>query len=256
MARSVPRSCDSSHASNSSSDEAASPVQVRAILANGRGNDALQQPIPRDFLPGHPKALNGIASRAFGLGLALGISLLGTLLLLFSRTSYHPAWRGPFFFSCLSLFHFLEFYMTASYNTRFANTEAFLLSSNGSAYNLAHSAALAETLLTAIFAPAWQARWSSAWSIPLGLGLVVLGQGVRSAAMRCAGENFNHTVQTRRSARHELVTGGVYAWCRHPSYFGFFWWGLGTQMVLGNVVCFVAYAVVLWLFFSHRIRSE
>lgn len=70
-----------------------------------------------------------------------------------------------------------------------------------------------------------------------------------------AGSNFNHLVQKEKKAGHVLVTGGVYRYLRHPSYFGFFWWGLGTQVVLGNAVCLVGYAVVLWRFFRRRIES-
>lgn len=43
---------------------------------------------------------------------------------------------------------------------------------------------------------------------------------------------------------------------RHPSYFGFFWWGIGTQLVCGNTLCLLAYAGVLWKFFSSRIKGE
>ena len=43
---------------------------------------------------------------------------------------------------------------------------------------------------------------------------------------------------------------------RHPSYFGFFWWGIGTQLVCGNTLCLAGYAVVLWRFFSRRIEGE
>ena len=85
---------------------------------------------------------------------------------------------------------------------------------------------------------------------------MLAGQGVRSVAMAQAGTNFNHTVQSQRTRGHELVTKGVYAVLRHPSYFGFFWWGLGSQLVLGNVVCLVCYAVVLWRFFNRRIEGE
>lgn len=90
----------------------------------------------------------------------------------------------------------------------------------------------------------------------LGLILVVIGQVVRSAAMVQAGPSFNHIVQQTQKQEHILVTTGIYGKLRHPSYFGFFWWGLGTQLVMGNVVCFVAYAAVLWKFFSARIRHE
>lgn len=90
----------------------------------------------------------------------------------------------------------------------------------------------------------------------LGLLLVVIGQVVRSAAMVQAGPSFNHIVQQTQKQEHILVTTGIYGKLRHPSYFGFFWWGLGTQLVMGNVVCFVGYAAVLWKFFSARIRHE
>jgi protein-S-isoprenylcysteine O-methyltransferase len=86
--------------------------------------------------------------------------------------------------------------------------------------------------------------------------MVAVGQTVRTAAMVQAGESFNHMVQTRRRDTHKLVTGGIYGWLRHPSYFGFYWWGVGGQLVLGNWVSLAAYTVVLWLFFINRIKSE
>lgn len=74
--------------------------------------------------------------------------------------------------------------------------------------------------------------------------------------MARAGSNFNHIVQKEKHAGHRLVTDGVYAYLRHPSYFGFFWWSMGTQLVLGNVVCLVGFAVVLGRFFRRRVRRE
>ncbi|KAI4263175.1 MAG: hypothetical protein L6R42_001666 [Xanthoria sp. 1 TBL-2021] len=74
--------------------------------------------------------------------------------------------------------------------------------------------------------------------------------------MAQAGTNFNHLVQSKKKEGHVLVTNGIYGWLRHPSYFGFFWWGLGTQLITGNLVCLVGYAVVLWRFFSLRIKKS
>ncbi|KAG5930983.1 hypothetical protein E4U53_002012 [Claviceps sorghi] len=93
-------------------------------------------------------------------------------------------------------------------------------------------------------------------SLLLGLAMVLAGQLVRSSAMLHAGTSFNHTVQTRKAPSHTLVTTGIYALVRHPSYFGFFYWGLGTQLVLGNTLCFLGYAFVLWRFFRSRVRVE
>jgi protein-S-isoprenylcysteine O-methyltransferase len=42
---------------------------------------------------------------------------------------------------------------------------------------------------------------------------------------------------------------------RHPSYAGFFYWALGTQLVLQNPVSSIAYVFVLWKFFSRRIKG-
>jgi len=42
---------------------------------------------------------------------------------------------------------------------------------------------------------------------------------------------------------------------RHPSYAGFFAWALGTQILLGNPIGTVVFAVVLWRFFSQRIAG-
>ncbi|KAJ5280680.1 hypothetical protein N7478_006052 [Penicillium angulare] len=216
--------------------------------------------------PNGSKSLSGISLRAFLLGTSLGLASAVTLFLtIFTNTGF---WRVPFFIASLSLFHFLEFYVTATYNTSAADVTAFLLSSNGWAYNVAHGAAMVECIVAHYFWPGQSALGKMiAVTVPfygpavsplliLGLGLVLLGQVVRTFAMAQAASNFNHHVQSEHRQGHVLVTHGLYQFLRHPSYFGFFWWGLGTQLVLGNVVCFVGYSLVLWKFFYTRIERE
>jgi protein-S-isoprenylcysteine O-methyltransferase len=179
-------------------------------------------------------------------------------------------WRAPFFIATLALFHYLEFDSTARFNPSDAKVSSFLLSANGSAYNTAHAAAFTELLvrhwLHSAFKPSWLRlpfeipalfpSVPSAVPVSIGLTLLILGQYVRTAAMAEAGKSFNHIVQSTKKDGHVLVTSGVYAFSRHPSYFGFFWWGLGTQLVLSNAICFAAYALVLWKFFANRIQSR
>lgn len=224
-------------------------------------------PVDPAYLPGGKKSLPGISIRAFGLGFVLGTSFVVTVQL-----AYHgfALWRAPFFVATLAVFHYLEFDSTARFNPPDAKVSSFLLSANGSAYNIAHTAALTELLirswLQSDFKPSWlrfhfelPALFPSIpMAIPVGIGiiLVIIGQYVRTAAMAEAGQSFNHIVQSTKKADHVLVTTGIYSFSRHPSYFGFFWWGLGTQLVLGNHVCFPAYAVVLWRFFQNRIISK
>ncbi|KAJ5758959.1 hypothetical protein N7520_006115 [Penicillium odoratum] len=215
--------------------------------------------------PKGTKSLSGISLRAFLLGSSLGLT--GTLTILLCTVFPTPLWRVPFFIASLSLFHFLEFYITATYNPRAADVKAFLLSSNGWAYNVAHGSAVVECIVAHVFWPEQSALgrmfsvgpvYGSSVSVLLVVGLLLtgVGQAVRSFAMSQAASNFNHHVQSEHKRDHVLVTHGLYRFLRHPSYFGFFWWGLGTQLVLGNMVCFVAYSLVLWKFFSTRIKRE
>ncbi len=241
------------------------PIQQIIAVGIGRSSDSEDlhySPNGRDFwfekpyFPGQPKSLSGIATRAFCLGLLLSASIICFVYLLFFTAS--PFWRPPFFFAALALFHFLEFWTTARYNTRAAQVGSFLISQNGSAYQLSHAAASFECLITTLFFPNrhWVPPTLARFLVLVGFALVIIGQIIRSAAMIQAGSNFNHLVQYQKSREHQLVTTGVYGYLRHPSYFGFFWWALGTQLVLGNVVCLVGYVAVLWKFFSKRILGK
>ena len=213
--------------------------------------------------------LAAVSLRAFLLGTTVGTSFLCTVYL--AIISHSPFWRLPAFLGTLSLFHFLEYYITAAYNPSAAGVSAFLLSQNGSAYNVAHTLAFLECTLhcyfrphSAFMAPSSYLRKVSSSAeggvphsatIPLVIGftMLVMGQLVRSLAMIRAGSNFNHIVQLTQKQGHVLVKDGIYGVLRHPSYFGFWWWGLGTQVMLGNGICLLGYAVVLWRFFRHRI---
>jgi len=155
----------------------------------------------------------------------------------------------------LSLFHFLEFWTHARYNVPNAVVDTFLFD-NGAQYHLAHTVSVLECAVSALRFPAWQDAYSSPRVRLLGAAVLVVGQVVRSVAMAQAGTNFNHKVQRERAAGHVLVTGGIYAWLRHPSYFGFFWWAVGSQVMVGNKVCLGVYWVLLHHFFSHRIMRK
>jgi protein-S-isoprenylcysteine O-methyltransferase len=224
------------------------------LRAKETSNVQLKSPntIQPDLYPQCKRSLSGIAVRAFCLGLAGAVGFMLT-----AQLAYHGSnlWRPFLFLGTLSVFHFLEFYTTAAYNTPGAYVSSFLLT-NGDQYRQAHTMAFVETLVTSYFFPGWQARVHTGYAIAAGVAMVVVGQTVRSVAMAQAGTNFNHMVQSRKTEGHELVTTGLYAFFRHPSYFGFFWWGIGTQVLLGNTVCTLGYAGVLWYFFMKRITRE
>ena len=219
------------------------------------------------LMVGGSRGLSGISSRAFFLGVTFGAMSVMTLELAYFEICM---WRATCFVATLSMFHYLEFYSTARYNPSDAKLSSFLLSSNGSAYNIAHTSALIEFSMRKWLQSSQRSPWLKVpfrlatvlptvppiSSLLLGFILVAVGQGVRTAAMAEAGTSFNHIVQSRKKDDHILVKSGIYRILRHPSYFGFFWWGLGTQILLGNHLCFFAYTVILWRFFAARIVKE
>lgn len=86
--------------------------------------------------------------------------------------------------------------------------------------------------------------------------MTAAGQIFRSTAMITAASNFSHLIQYSKAPEHSLVRTGIYSWSRHPSYFAFFYWALGTQILIGNPVSFVAFFVILYRFFAHRIKGR
>ncbi|KAI6373673.1 hypothetical protein MCOR25_003444 [Pyricularia grisea] len=208
------------------------------------------------YMPGQPKSLAGIAMRAFCLGSVLAVSVVSTTSILLLTSS--PMWRLPFFAGALATHHFLEFWTTAAYNTPAANVDSYLLTANWPMQTIAYAFAALECLLVCIVFPsrAWAPMHTGPLLLLLGLVLTAVGQLIRSAAMIQAGLSFNHIVQQARGPQHHLVTTGIYAKLRHPSYFGYFYWALGSQLVLGNLVSTIAYSFVLYRFFSRRIRHE
>ena len=207
----------------------------------------------QQFLPHKSKSLSGIAFRSCILGIVFALSLTLTSVLLYNG---HYLWRLPLFLATLSTFHFLEFYTTAYANSNAATTTSFLLSSNGSAYSIAHSASFLETLISYFFVPPLLPQKLQTVLLFLGIFLVIAGQSTRASAMLTAGSNFSHVVRYTKASSHRLVTSGIYAVLRHPSYFGYFWWAIGTQLMCGNRVSLVAYAFVLFRFFQRRIQGE
>ncbi|KIK68043.1 hypothetical protein GYMLUDRAFT_191028 [Collybiopsis luxurians FD-317 M1] len=198
-------------------------------------------------LPNTPFAAATI-SFVLGSTFCLGLLIFLGAFSMFWWTNYQLG----FFFAAWSAFHFGEFAVTAGWNLEKCSVESFLLD-NGSMYHVANGSAILEYLLTLYFLPLFKA-WP--WVSTVGMAMVLFGQFMRSTAMVHASTNFSHALAFKKLQSHRLVTDGIYAWCRHPSYAGFFYWALGTQLVLQNPFCFVLYFILLWRFFYARTRTE
>ncbi|KAI0832352.1 ICMT-domain-containing protein [Trametes gibbosa] len=203
---------------------------------------------PRGLIPNTPLSVSLIS---FLLG-----SLFAFGLLLFATNGFGKYWWSTSQLGCFlaawSAFHWGEFAVTAGWNRDKCSVDSFLLE-NGALYHVAHSVALSEYLITLYLKPEWKQHQHV---FIAGVVLTLAGQILRSAAMIQAGTNFSHVLAFRKAQGHVLVTDGIYRWFRHPSYAGFFYWALGTQLLLQNPVSLFFFAVVLWRFFYRRIRAE
>jgi len=90
----------------------------------------------------------------------------------------------------------------------------------------------------------------------IGLSMVVIGHFFRIGAMFTAAQSFHHLVQHEKAAEHTLVTHGVYQVVRHPSYFGWTLWAVGTQVMLFNPISIAGFAFASYMFFKDRIPDE
>jgi len=152
----------------------------------------------------------------------------------------------------MSFFHFSEFLVTSIIRPQTLSTDSFLLN-HSKAYKLAALVSWIEYLVEFYFFPSMK---GFGWFSLLGLVLCIGGEALRKIAMLTAGSNFDHLIRTHREDKHKLVTSGIYGVFRHPSYVGWFYWSIGTQIILCNPLCIVAYALASWRFFYERVYEE
>lgn len=209
------------------------------------------------------RGLGRVAVLACLLGMILGVNLLlllqailyktrlvvffdhissGTLVMIIQWLSYSVA---------LSFFHLAEFFVTALCNPSVATAESFIIN-HSMAYTGAALLSWSEFWIRFCFFPSSGSRTISC----VGLVILLAGQICRTLSMSTCGENFNHIIQYNKKHNHELVTHGIYKYFRHPSYVGFFYWSVGTQLLLCNPFSTVLFTVAAWNFFNKRIPYE
>ncbi|XP_022813985.1 protein-S-isoprenylcysteine O-methyltransferase [Spodoptera litura] len=184
-----------------------------------------------------------IRSAFLGATFSLGIFL----------TSFDNGWRVFGLYTIiLSFFHFSEFVSVALTNPRTLSVNSFILN-HSVQYGAAAVASWIEWGVEYYFFPDMKSYF---WLSALGVVMCITGEGLRKSAMFTAKTNFNHTVQFVKRPDHQLVTHGVYSLCRHPSYVGWFYWSIGTQVTLLNPICVIIYTLASWTFFRERVYAE
>jgi protein-S-isoprenylcysteine O-methyltransferase len=158
-------------------------------------------------------------------------------------------WMLAAFLGAVLAFHASEVLLVAVFNRDQLSWASTLVSP---AYAAMLGAALAEFAAELRFAP-----WLKAAPVALvGALLVVAGESVRKTAMFTAQRAFTHEIVRGPREGHHLVTAGIYRYVRHPGYLGWFWWAIGAQLLLGNVLTTALAAVLAWRFFARRIPEE
>ncbi|EFO84801.1 hypothetical protein CRE_03840 [Caenorhabditis remanei] len=155
------------------------------------------------------------------------------------------------YFVFVFLFHFTEFVFTALTNRRSLRPDSFLLN-HSVGYWLAAGISWIEFSVEAYLFPGMKC-YSILWIGTIGC---IIGEVCRKLAMVHAGLGFTHRLAMTKRSDHRLVKDGIYAYMRHPGYFGWFVWAVSTQLILCNPICVIVYAYVTWHFFASRIYDE
>ncbi|KAK6458316.1 Isoprenylcysteine carboxyl methyltransferase family-domain-containing protein [Scheffersomyces xylosifermentans] len=158
--------------------------------------------------------------------------------------------------------HFLnEFGMTYLYNQKKVHSKSFLIYGNKGNFEF----------WVMQFLTVWEYLIHRSSVIPfntnylvgsqalpvIGGIMVVTGLAVRALAMKTCAESFSHLIETEsKQENHKLVTNGIYSIMRHPSYFGFWCFAIGVQVLCVNWINFIANLFILRRFFTVRIEFE
>lgn len=186
-----------------------------------------------------------VRSAILGIILSIGLSIIDGQL----QSHFIPL---GIYLILLSFFHLSEYLVTSLTNPSTLNLSSFLLDQSV-AYVVAISCSFLEFIVELYLFPGFK-KFNLIST--LGLALAISGEVIRKLAMFTAGKNFSHTISSKKDPDHHLVTHGIYSVLRHPSYAGWFYWAVGTQILLLNPLCFILFAVISNKFFKERIAFE
>lgn len=142
----------------------------------------------------------------------------------------------------LSIFHLSEYISVGFWCPRTLSLNSFLLN-HSPQYHGAIFIAYLEYFIEEYFL--FPNGIPYQWLLTIGgLVIIISGEYLRKLAMYTANQNFSHLIEDKPNDKHRLITHGIYNSYRHPSYVGWFWWACGTQILLGNPICFLIYLLV------------
>lgn len=166
-----------------------------------------------------------VATIAALLGHVCGIGLLVVLMA-------PPSWQMfGVYIIVLATFHYSEFLSIAWINPSSLSIDSFILN-HSVVYGVAAFSSWIEFVIERQYLPGMK---EPSFISYFGITLCICGEVLRKLAMFTAKHNFNHIIQSEKMDNHELIMYGVYKFCRHPSYVGWFYWCIGTQVRISNL---------------------
>lgn len=163
----------------------------------------------------------------------------------------------------MSIFHINEFYCTSKFQSNKVSSKSFLIYGNvgNKEFLMVQSLSIFEFLAmkNKLFGggfDVWFNLLKNSIISLIGVGLIIIGLLFRHLAMKTCGESFSHIITTQSRQSHKLITNGIYSISRHPSYVGVFYFAIGIQIFLGNLICLITCFIILCRFFKKRIEFE
>jgi protein-S-isoprenylcysteine O-methyltransferase len=155
----------------------------------------------------------------------------------------------------LAVYHVGEYLATAYFHPNKVTWESFLIN-HSTEYGVAIVASYIELGSKFVLAYYFDIAALMRMTMHIGLLMICVGHLFRLGGLISGGTNFTHKIRWKNEPTHQLVIGGFFAICRHPGYFGWYIWSVGTQILVLNPVCILGFAKAARDFFSSRIEAE
>jgi protein-S-isoprenylcysteine O-methyltransferase len=170
-------------------------------------------------------------------------------MLLFTRTNFYQ-----FYLYLLTeiIYHYSEYISVIIYHFYNLDYKSFLLD-HSKEWIFALIFSYIETIIGTIF---FKKIKQNIYTFYSGIIITIIGQIFRIGALFTGKKNFTHLLSYEKKPEHFLMTTGFYGITRHPSYFGFLVWTIGTQLMCLNIICLIGFPIGLYIFFEDRIIEE
>ena len=170
-------------------------------------------------------------------------------MIFFTNSIYYPLYL---YFITLCIYHYTEFFSVLLYHFEKLSCEYFLIDQSLS-WIIATFVSFIETILETYYFNKYK---KIKIFFIIGLIMTIIGQIFRIGGIYTGKKNFTHKISYEKKKEHKLVKNGVFALTRHPSYFGFYLWSIGIEIMCCNPICFIGFTFILFYFFKNRILLE